>query len=53
MRGQGVGTALLDFVELELSIRGIDDLRVAVMAGIVLYRFGDPHSRSGDRAGRS
>jgi ribosomal protein S18 acetylase RimI-like enzyme len=33
MRGQGIGTKLLDFVDRELASRGIDDLKIAVMVG--------------------
>jgi GNAT superfamily N-acetyltransferase len=32
-RGGGVGTALLDAVDAELTARGVSDLQVAVMAG--------------------
>lgn len=32
-RGQGVGTALMDAVERELSRRGITEIRLGVMAG--------------------
>jgi len=32
-RGEGIGTALLDFVDAELASRGIRDLAVAVMIG--------------------
>jgi ribosomal protein S18 acetylase RimI-like enzyme len=32
-RGQGIGTELLDFVDAELTSRGITDLAVAVMVG--------------------
>jgi len=32
-RGRGIGTQLLDFVDLELGRRSIVDLKVAVMAG--------------------
>ncbi len=33
LRGQGIGTRLLDFVDEELARRSIEDLKVAVMAG--------------------
>jgi ribosomal protein S18 acetylase RimI-like enzyme len=33
LRGQGIGTQLLDFVDRELARRSIADLRVAVMVG--------------------
>jgi ribosomal protein S18 acetylase RimI-like enzyme len=32
-RGQGIGTRLLDFVDIELASRGITDMAVAVMLG--------------------
>jgi ribosomal protein S18 acetylase RimI-like enzyme len=32
LRGRGIGTRLLDFVDRELARRSIDDLKVAVMA---------------------
>ena len=32
LRGRGIGTRLLDFVECELARRSIEDLKVAVMA---------------------
>ena len=31
LRGRGIGTQLLDFVDRELAQRSIDDLKVAVM----------------------
>ena len=34
-RGRGIGTRLLDFVDTELSRRGIVDLQMAVMVGNV------------------
>jgi ribosomal protein S18 acetylase RimI-like enzyme len=33
LRGRGIGTRLLDFVDRELARRSIDGLKVAVMAG--------------------
>ena len=33
LRGRGIGTRLLDFVDEELARRAIDDLKVAVMVG--------------------
>lgn len=33
VRGQGIGTELLDFVDRELAARSIRDLKVAVMTG--------------------
>ncbi len=33
LRGRGIGTRLLDFVDRELARRSIEDLKVAVMAG--------------------
>ena len=33
LRGRGIGTQLLDFVDRELARRSIDDLKVAVMVG--------------------
>jgi ribosomal protein S18 acetylase RimI-like enzyme len=33
LRGRGIGTRLLDFVDQELARRGIHDLKVAVMEG--------------------
>ena len=33
LRGRGIGTALLDFVDEELARRGIVDVRIAVMVG--------------------
>jgi ribosomal protein S18 acetylase RimI-like enzyme len=33
LRGRGIGTRLLDFVDEELARRSIEDLKVAVMAG--------------------
>jgi ribosomal protein S18 acetylase RimI-like enzyme len=33
LRGRGIGTQLLDFVDRELARRSIDGLKVAVMAG--------------------
>jgi ribosomal protein S18 acetylase RimI-like enzyme len=35
LRGQGIGTMLLDFVDAELAVRGIADLTIAVMVGNV------------------
>jgi ribosomal protein S18 acetylase RimI-like enzyme len=33
LRGRGIGTRLLDFVDEELARRSIEDLKVAVMVG--------------------
>ncbi|MGZ6693542.1 MAG: GNAT family N-acetyltransferase [Solirubrobacteraceae bacterium] len=33
LRGRGIGTRLLDFVDQELARRSIEDLKVAVMVG--------------------
>jgi ribosomal protein S18 acetylase RimI-like enzyme len=33
LRGRGIGTRLLDFVDDELARRSIEDLKVAVMVG--------------------
>jgi ribosomal protein S18 acetylase RimI-like enzyme len=33
LRGRGIGTSLLDFVDRELARRSIADLKVAVIAG--------------------
>jgi len=33
MRGQGIGTRLLDFLDRELAARGVNDLKIAVMVG--------------------
>jgi ribosomal protein S18 acetylase RimI-like enzyme len=49
MRGRGIGTELLDFVDHELARRSIHDLKVAVMVGNAdAQRF---YERRGLRAG--
>jgi ribosomal protein S18 acetylase RimI-like enzyme len=49
MRGRGIGTELLDFVDRELARRSIHDLKVAVMVGNAdAQRF---YERRGLRAG--
>ncbi len=35
LRGRGIGTQLMDFVDRELAERSIYDLKIAVMAGNV------------------